>query len=62
MRGNFVAVSALAAAAQAASLKDVKHIVLFMQENRAFDHVSDTLTPAAYITLPLTGHLAYTHM
>ena len=24
---------------QAASLKDIKHIVLFMQENRAFDHV-----------------------
>lgn len=24
----------------AASLQDVKHIVLFMQENRAFDHVS----------------------
>lgn len=27
-------------AAQAGSLKVVKHIVLFMQENRAFDHVS----------------------
>jgi phospholipase C len=23
------------------SLKDVNHVVLFMQENRAFDHVSD---------------------
>lgn len=29
-----------ASAAHADSLKDVKHIVLFMQENRAFDHVS----------------------
>jgi len=24
----------------AGSLKDIKHVVLFMQENRAFDHVS----------------------
>lgn len=28
-----------ASAVQATSLADVKHIVLFMQENRAFDHV-----------------------
>ena len=34
-----------ASVASAASLKDIKHIVLFMQENRAFDHVSvDWLT------------------
>jgi phospholipase C len=26
--------------ASAGSLTDVKHVVLFMQENRAFDHVS----------------------
>lgn len=24
----------------AGSIKDIKHVVLFMQENRAFDHVS----------------------
>ena len=24
----------------AGSLSDIKHVVLFMQENRAFDHVS----------------------
>ncbi|KAG5970183.1 hypothetical protein E4U58_000641 [Claviceps cyperi] len=29
---------AVTAAARAGSLRDVKHIVLFMQENRAFDH------------------------
>lgn len=28
-----------AAVVSAGSLKDVKHVVLFMQENRAFDHV-----------------------
>jgi phospholipase C len=41
MRPNCYAVVAasLAAAASAGSLKDIKHIVLFMQENRAFDHV-----------------------
>jgi phospholipase C len=25
--------------ALAGSIKDIKHVVLFMQENRAFDHV-----------------------
>lgn len=30
---------ASAATVQAGSLKDIKHIVLFMQENRSFDHV-----------------------
>ena len=29
---------AAASAATAGSIKDVEHIVLFMQENRAFDH------------------------
>lgn len=29
--------------AQAASLKDIKHIVLFMQENRSFDHYFGTM-------------------
>lgn len=33
---------AVAGAVQAGSLQDIKHIVLFMQENRAFDHVSRT--------------------
>ncbi|KAG5927907.1 hypothetical protein E4U42_001584 [Claviceps africana] len=32
-----------AGAVQAGSLKDVKHIVLFMQENRAFDHYFGTM-------------------
>lgn len=35
-----LAVVALAAAVSAGSIKDIKHIVLFMQENRGFDHVS----------------------
>lgn len=26
--------------ALAGSIEDIKHVVLFMQENRAFDHVS----------------------
>ncbi|KAG8415828.1 hypothetical protein J3459_014035 [Metarhizium acridum] len=34
---------ATATAVQAGSLKDVKHIVLFMQENRAFDHYFGTM-------------------
>jgi phospholipase C len=36
---------AVVATVQAGSLKDVKHIVLFMQENRAFDHVSCRVRP-----------------
>lgn len=36
------AVLATATAVRAGSLRDVKHIVLFMQENRAFDHVSQS--------------------
>lgn len=39
MRSPTIVVLALAAAASAGSLKDIKHVVLFMQENRAFDHV-----------------------
>jgi phospholipase C len=27
----------------AGSLADIKHVVLFMQENRAFDHVGNTI-------------------
>jgi hypothetical protein len=38
MKVSFV--SFLAATASAGSLKDIKHVVLFMQENRAFDHVT----------------------
>lgn len=34
-----LALAASAVGVQAGSLKDIKHIVLFMQENRAFDHV-----------------------
>lgn len=35
-----IAAITLVATASTGSLKDVKHVVLFMQENRAFDHVS----------------------
>lgn len=38
---KLLSILALAAAAQAASLKDVKHVVLLMMENRSFQHVSD---------------------
>lgn len=34
---------ASAAGVQAGSLKDIKHIVLFMQENRSFDHYFGTM-------------------
>lgn len=34
---------AVAGAVQAGSLQDIKHIVLFMQENRAFDHYFGTM-------------------
>ncbi|KID73815.1 Non-hemolytic phospholipase C [Metarhizium brunneum] len=37
------AVLATATAVRAGSLRDVKHIVLFMQENRAFDHYFGTM-------------------
>ncbi|KAK5689583.1 hypothetical protein LTR97_012756 [Elasticomyces elasticus] len=37
------AVAFYAATASAGSLKDVKHVVLFMQENRAFDHYFGTM-------------------
>jgi phospholipase C len=42
MHINHFSLTAVAAATavSASSLKDIKHIVLFMQENRAFDHVS----------------------
>jgi phospholipase C len=35
-------VLSLAGLAKAGSLHDIKHVVLFMQENRAFDHVSSS--------------------
>ena len=34
---------ALALSVSAGSLKDIKHVVLFMQENRAFDHYFGTM-------------------
>ncbi|KAH8696229.1 phosphoesterase family-domain-containing protein [Talaromyces proteolyticus] len=40
---GLVAASAVATAVQAGSLQDIKHIVLFMQENRAFDHYFGTM-------------------
>jgi hypothetical protein len=39
MSGKF-ALLALAGAANAASLTDIKHVVMLMMENRAFNHVS----------------------
>lgn len=39
--GYLAAITAATAVSATASLKDIKHIVLFMQENRAFDHVSE---------------------
>lgn len=41
MKVSFVLI--LAATASAGSLTDIKHVVLFMQENRAFDHVNESL-------------------
>jgi phospholipase C len=38
------ALLAFSIGALAGSLKDIKHVVLFMQENRAFDHVSLALS------------------
>ena len=32
-----------AASVKAGSLTDIKHVVLFMQENRAFDHYFGTM-------------------
>jgi phospholipase C len=42
MQKNIVALLALAGAANAgaASLKDIKHVVMLMMENRSFQHVS----------------------
>lgn len=34
----------LASTAAAGSIKDIEHIVLFMQENRAFDHYFGTMS------------------
>jgi phospholipase C len=42
---------ALSATASAGSLTDIKHVVLFMQENRAFDHVNpQRIYPTIYIS------------
>lgn len=35
-------VLSFAATAVAGGLTDIKHVVLFMQENRAFDHVNNS--------------------
>lgn len=45
MQKNLVALLALAGAANAgaASLKDIKHVVMLMMENRSFQHVSKVL-------------------
>jgi phospholipase C len=37
---KYIALLALSGAANAASLKDVKHVIMLMQENRSFQHVS----------------------
>lgn len=36
------------------SLKDIKHIILFMQENRSFDHVGSFPSPEGSQTSALT--------
>lgn len=44
MQKNLVALLVLASAANAAaSLKDIKHVIMLMMENRSFQHVSETL-------------------
>jgi len=44
MKNLVIAVSlALATAISASSIKDIKHVVLFLQENRAFDHYFGTM-------------------
>ena len=46
-----------AASAGAASLSDVKHIVILMQENRSFDHYFGTLSGVAGFFDPLAALL-----
>lgn len=41
-----VITSLLASSVLAGSLNDIKHVVLFMQENRAFDHYFGTMPGA----------------
>ena len=44
VRDSFIwAAALLAAGARAGSIKDIEHVVLFMQENRAFDHYFGTM-------------------
>lgn len=38
-----LATAVLVSAAQAGSIKDIDHVVLFMQENRAFNHYFGTM-------------------
>lgn len=40
---NYPLLFIFASAALAGSLTDIKHVVLFMQENRAFDHYFGTM-------------------
>ncbi|KAH8816010.1 non-hemolytic phospholipase C precursor [Xylogone sp. PMI_703] len=40
---SYLSVAALASLARAGSIKDIKHVVLFMQENRAFNHYFGTM-------------------
>lgn len=37
---SLVLAGAMVGRAEGGSLKDIKHVVLFMQENRSFNHVS----------------------
>ncbi len=46
---KFVALLALAGVASAASLKDVKHVIMLMHENRSFQHVSGLARPIAVL-------------
>ena len=48
---------AFAVVALAGSIKDIKHVVLFMQENRAFDHVRCTIALDSVLSLTISSTL-----
>jgi phospholipase C len=49
MWNHFVLLLALASAINAASLGDVKHVIMLMMENRSFQHVRNYLPYQNYI-------------
>jgi phospholipase C len=48
----YTLLSIFASAALAGSLTDIKHVVLFMQENRAFDHYFGTMAGMSVLNQP----------